>query len=340
MKILVTGNAGFIGFHLTKRLISEGIPVLGIDNINDYYDKSLKLERLKILNKLSNNDKNKYEFIKSDLKNIEDISNCFKEFKPNIVINLAAQAGVRYSIKNPKAYIDSNIIGFNNLLECAKENEIQHLIYASSSSVYGGNKVMPFIESQNVDHPVSLYAATKKSNEVIAHVYSHLYKIPTTGLRFFTVYGPWGRPDMALFIFTKAILKKEPIKIFNNGNMKRDFTYIDDITESIYRLIFKPPKIDSEFNYLEPDPSISWAPFQIFNIGNSNSIKLLDFISEIEKKLGIKAIKEFLPMQSGDVEETFANTMKLEKFIGYKPSTPINKGVSKFIDWYMNFYNL
>ena len=338
MKVLITGNAGFIGFHLAKRLIQEEISVIGYDNLNDYYDKSLKLKRLDILDKLNKDFKGNYKFIKSDLTNIKDLKNCFREYRPTIVVNLAAQAGVRYSLENPKAYIDSNITGFANLLECSKENKINHFIFASSSSVYGGNKLFPFSESQSVDHPVSLYAATKKSNEVISHAYSHLYDIPITGLRFFTVYGPWGRPDMALFLFTKSILNGQPIKIFNNGNMKRDFTYIDDVTESLFRLIDKPPKCDPKFDHKNPDPSQSWAPFQLFNIGNSTPVNLIDFITEIEGKLGIKAIKEYYPMQNGDVEVTCAQTYKLEKYIKYKPKTSIKKGISDFIDWYKSFY--
>ncbi len=339
MKVLITGNAGFIGFHIAKKLIQEGISVIGYDNVNNYYDKSLKLNRLSILEKIAAKNKSEYKFISSDLTNLNDLKTCFKNFRPSIVINLAAQAGVRYSLENPKAYIDSNISGFANLLECSREFKVKHFIFASSSSVYGGNKLIPFSESHSVDHPVSLYAATKKSNEVMSHAYSHLFDIPITGLRFFTVYGPWGRPDMALFLFTKSILNGKPIKIFNNGNMKRDFTYIDDITESLYRLINKPPKSSNSFDKENPDPSQSWAPFQLFNIGNSKPVNLIDFIVEIEKKLGIEAIKEYHPMQNGDVEITYAETSKLENYIKYKPKTSIKKGISEFIDWYKDFYN-
>ena len=338
MKVLITGNAGFIGYHITKKLIQEGIPVIGYDNVNDYYDKSLKLKRLEILNEIALKNKSQYQFISADLSNIVDLKNCFNKFKPSIVINLAAQAGVRYSLENPKAYIDSNISGFANLLECVKEGGIKHFIFASSSSVYGGNELIPFSESHCVDHPVSLYAATKKSNEVMSHAYSHLFNIPITGLRFFTVYGPWGRPDMALFLFTKSIINGHPIKIFNNGYMKRDFTYIDDVTESIYRLINKPPSSSQKFDKKIPDPSESWAPYQIFNIGNSKPVNLIDFIIEIERKLGVEAIKEYHPMQNGDVRETYAETSKLESYINYKPKTSIKKGISEFIDWYNDFY--
>ena len=341
MKVLVTGNAGFIGFHITQRLIKEKIPVIGYDNLNNYYDKSLKISRLKILEDLSIKLNSEYHFVKSDLENLSQLSNCFDRYKPTIVINLAAQAGVRYSLENPKAYIDSNIVGFSNLLECSKLANIKHLIFASSSSVYGGNKLLPFKESHNVDHPVSIYAATKKSNEIIAHAYSHLYKIPTTGLRFFTVYGPWGRPDMALFLFTKSILNNKPIKVFNKGYMARDFTYINDINESIFRLLNKPPKsLESNNNKIITNPSESWAPFQIFNIGNSNPIQLLDFIEVLEEKLGIKALKEFLPMQQGDVEETISDTSKLEEYINFKPTTTIKNGISEFVDWYKEFYKV
>ena len=340
MTILVTGAAGFIGFHLTKRLLSEGIEVVGLDNLSPYYDIRLKNGRLHKLEELSKKSSVKFFFFKEDLQNKNFLIELFKKFKFNKVVNLAAQAGVRYSIENPSSYIDSNIVGFANLLEVCRRNDIEHLIYASSSSVYGGNKNLPFSEEHNVDHPVSLYAASKKSNELMAHSYSHLYKIPTTGLRFFTVYGPWGRPDMALFLFTKAILNEEPIKIFNKGEMVRDFTFIDDITESLFRVINKKSASDFNFDYLKPSPSSSWAPYRIFNIGNSNPINLMDFISTIEEILGRKAKKEFLDMQPGDVASTSADTALLEKWIGFKPKTSVKEGIKKFIDWYKDFYNI
>ena len=340
MTILITGTAGFIGFHITKRLLNEGFEVVGLDNLNPYYDVKLKNSRLNILKELSKKKSVKFSFFKEDLENQNFLTELFNKFTFNEVLNLAAQAGVRYSIENPSAYINSNILGFSNLLEVCRKNNIQQLIYASSSSVYGGNKNLPFSEEHNVDHPVSLYAASKKANELMAHSYSHLYGIPTTGLRFFTVYGPWGRPDMALFLFTKSILNKEPIKIFNKGDMIRDFTFIDDITESLFRVINKKATSDSNFDYLQPSPSSSWAPYRIFNIGNSNPINLMDFISTIEEILGCKAKKEFLDMQPGDVASTSADTALLENWIGFKPRTSIKEGIKKFIDWYKDFYNI
>ena len=335
MPILITGVAGFIGFHLCKRLLNEGENIIGIDNLNDYYDHTLKLDRLKILKNIK---KGYFNFEKLSIENKDQLTKIFNKYKPKEVIHLAAQAGVRYSIINPDAYSDSNLVGFLNILENCRKSKIKHLVFASSSSVYGGNINMPFNESDNVDHPISLYAATKKSNELLAHAYSHLYDIPSTGLRFFTVYGPWGRPDMALFLFTKAIIDKQPIKIFNEGNMIRDFTYIDDITESIVRVIKKPPQKDSSFDKKTADPSKSWSPYKIFNIGNSNPINLMDFIYEIEKSLNLKAEKIFMPMQPGDVKQTFADTKKLEEWINYKPETTIKEGVRSFIDWYKDYY--
>ena len=340
MTILITGAAGFIGFHITKRLLSEGIEVVGLDNLSPYYDLRLKNARLNKLEELSKKRAVKFFFFKEDLQNKIFLTELFKKFKFNKVVNLAAQAGVRYSIENPSSYINSNIVGFANLLEVCRRNDIEHLIYASSSSVYGGNKSLPFSEEHNVDHPVSLYAASKKANELLAHSYSHLYEIPTTGLRFFTVYGPWGRPDMTLFLFTKSILNEEPIKIFNKGEMIRDFTFIDDITESLFRVINKKSTSDINFDYLKPSSSSSWAPYRIFNIGNSNPINLMDFISTIEEILGRKAKKEFLDMQPGDVASTSADTALLEKWIGFKPKTSVKEGIKKFIDWYKNFYNI
>ena len=339
MTILITGAAGFIGFHITKRLLIEGFEVVGVDNLNPYYDLRLKKARLNKLKNLSKKQSVKFFFFKEDLENQNFLTELFRKFKFNKVVNLAAQAGVRYSIENPSSYINSNIVGFANLLEVCRRNCIEHLIYASSSSVYGGNKNLPFSEEHNVDHPVSLYAASKKANELMAHSYSHLYGIPTTGLRFFTVYGPWGRPDMALFLFTKSILKGEPIKIFNKGDMMRDFTFIDDITESLFRVINKDAISDPNFDYLQPSPSASWAPYKIFNIGNSNPINLMDFISTIEEILGIKAKKEFLDMQPGDVASTSADTALLENWVGFKPRTSVKDGIKKFIDWYKDFYN-
>tara|TARA_Y100000589_G_scaffold299459_1_gene308904 strand:- start:953 stop:1963 length:1011 start_codon:yes stop_codon:yes gene_type:complete len=335
MKIFVTGAAGFIGFHLCQRLIKDGNKVIGIDNLNDYYDPKLKEARLEILK--SHNEL--FSFKKINLEDKEALKEIFSKYKPEIVVNLAAQAGVRYSLQNPYSYVDSNIVGFLNLLEECRSNDIEHLVYASSSSVYGGNTQMPFMESQNVDHPISLYAASKKANELMAHSYSHLFDIPTTGLRFFTVYGPWGRPDMALFLFTKNIISNKSIKIFNNGEMTRDFTYIEDIVESIIRVILKPPKKDNYFDFKNLQPDKSWAPYQIFNIGNSNPTPLMEFIHSLEKKLGKKAIKEYLPIQPGDVPNTESDTKSLEKWIDFKPSTSVDFGISKFVDWYKTFYN-
>ena len=335
MTYLVTGAAGFIGFHLCKRLLMEGENVIGIDSMNDYYDINLKKARLDILYKLNSNN---FFFAKEKLENKKNIFNIFKHRKPKNVINLAAQAGVRYSIENPEAYLNSNLVGFINILEACRNNDVDHFVYASSSSVYGGNVNMPFSEKHNVDHPVSLYAATKKSNELIAHSYSHLYGIPSTGLRFFTVYGPWGRPDMALFIFTKSIIASKSIDIFNNGNMIRDFTYIDDIIESILRVIRKPPKSNQNYDKRNIDPSSSWSPHKVFNIGNSNPVSLMRFVEAIEDAIGKKAIKNFLPLQLGDVASTHADTKLLENWINFKPNTPIEIGIRNFVNWYQEFY--
>ncbi len=335
-KILVTGAAGFIGFHLTQLLLNDSANYLiGIDNLNNYYDVNLKLARLAQLQT-----KNSFNFIKADISDKNLMSEIFKSEKFDYVINLAAQAGVRYSLKNPYAYIDSNITGFMNIIEGCRNNGIKHLVYASSSSVYGGNTQMPFSVSHNVDHPISLYAATKKANELMAHTYSHLFKIPMTGLRFFTVYGPWGRPDMSLFIFTKAIIDNKPIEIYNNGNMLRDFTYIADIVEGIKRIIYKIPAANSEWNSFSPDPSISSAPYRLFNIGNNNPVELMHFIEIIEKKLNKKAEKIFLPMQPGDVPATYADIESLEKYIGFKPATPIETGIEYFVEWFEKYYKL
>ncbi len=337
-KILLTGAAGFIGCHLSMKLIDAGFNVFGIDNINDYYDVNLKINRLKKIENHAKLNNGKWEFLKSDIVQNEILERIFEKFKPEIVINLAAQAGVRYSIENPRAYLNSNVIGFGNILECCRRSKISHLIYASSSSVYGGNKKIPFSESDGVNHPVSLYAATKRSNELMAHAYSHLYNLPTTGLRFFTVYGPWGRPDMSYFIFTSKILKEEKIQIFNNGEMERDFTYIDDVTESILKLIKKGTNDLKEFNGLDSNPSTSWCPFKIFNIGNSSPVKLMDFIKTLENNLGKKAKKEFTSMQPGDVQKTYADTSLITKFIEYNPKTNLNKGIELFLKWYLEYY--
>ena len=331
-KILVTGAAGFIGFHLANRLLKEDWEVVGIDNLNDYYDVDLKNARLDILQKSEN-----FNFHKVSLEDKEEVKKVFEIEKPEYVVNLAAQAGVRYSLTNPHAYTSSNIEGFLNILEGCRHNGVKHLIYASSSSVYGANKNMPFSVGDNVDHPVSLYAATKKANELMAHTYSHLYNIPTTGLRFFTVYGPWGRPDMALFLFTKAILEEKPIDVFNHGMMKRDFTYIDDIVEGIYRLINHIPKPNNSWDALNPDPSFSKAPYKVFNIGNNQPVELNYFIESIEKALGKKAIKNLLPLQPGDVVETYANVDHLKDEVGFKPDTKIEKGIQSFVDWYRDY---
>lgn len=334
-KILVTGGAGFIGFHLSNLLLKKGYLVVGIDNLNDYYDIDLKYGRLEILKKREN-----FIFKKIDLKNKKDIDNLFEFEKFDYVINLAAQAGVRYSIENPYSYVDSNLIGFVNILEACRNNPVKHLLYASSSSVYGGNKVAPFSTEHQVDHPVSLYAATKKSNELMAHTYSHLYNIPTTGLRFFTVYGPWGRPDMAYFSFTNDILNGSPIKVFNHGKMERDFTYIDDIVEGIYKLLPLAPKSNLDWDETKDKQSESFAPYKVYNIGNNKPIQLETFISVLEDKIGKKAVKNYMDMQPGDVVRTYADTSDLENAIGFKPSTSIEEGLERFTNWYKKFYHI
>jgi len=333
-KVLITGGAGFIGFHLIKRLIIDGIEVVAIDNLNSYYNVKLKHDRLDELNKLKGN----FKFYSGDIEDYNFLKKIFEKYQPKIVVNLAAQAGVRYSIDNPSIFLSSNIVGFGNLLEISKENQIKHLIYASSSSVYGGNYQLPYSEKSNVDHPVSIYAASKKSNELMAHAYSHLYSLPATGLRFFTVYGPWGRPDMSYFLFTKAILEQKPIDVFNYGDMKRDFTYIDDIIESLIRVMKKIPSQNNAFDRHKPDISSSWAPHRIFNIGNSNSVKLIDFIEIIEEIIGKKAIKKFLPMPKGDVQSTLADTNLLERYINFKPKTSLRYGIKEFYIWYKEYY--
>ena len=338
MSVLVTGAAGFIGFHLSKKLLEQGKNVIGIDNISSYYDPSLKEARIKKLLEISKLNNSKFTLIRSSISDKDSINEIFKKHKPKIVFNLAAQAGVRYSLENPYEYIQTNLVGFGNILEGCRHNKVEHLIYASSSSVYGGNTSIPFSEKNSVDHPVSLYAATKKSNELIAHTYSHLFGIPSTGLRFFTVYGPWGRPDMALFIFTKSILKGEPIKVFNKGEMIRDFTYIDDIVESLIRIMHKPAVKDDLFNSDSPNPATSWAPHRVFNIGNSTPTPLIYFIEAIEDELGIKSKKLLLPIQPGDVPITSSDTSLLESWIDFKPQTSVREGIRKFISWYKDFY--
>ena len=353
MKILITGTAGFIGSHLAIKLLNRGDQIVGLDNINDYYDQNVKYGRLmrggiidtledgkdipygKLLTSKTNSN---YKFIKLNLEDKEAIMKLFKEEKFDAVCNLAAQAGVRYSLTNPDAYMGSNIIGFMNILEACRHNDVNNLSYASSSSVYGLNEELPFSTSHNVDHPISLYAASKKSNELMAHTYSHLFGISTTGLRFFTVYGPWGRPDMALFLFTKAALEGKSIDVFNNGEMLRDFTYIDDIVEGITRVIDNPAKAHPDWDH--KDPSISTAPYKVYNIGNNNPVKLMDFITAIEKKLGKEIDKNMMPIQPGDVPATYADVNDLVEDLGYKPNTPIQEGINNFIDWYLEFFQI
>jgi UDP-glucuronate 4-epimerase len=332
---LITGAAGFIGFHLSKRLLNEGIKVIGVDNLNDYYDVSLKIGRLNLLREFK-----EFTFCKIDLADKSTLENTFKTSQIDIVVNLAAQAGVRYSLQNPQAYVNSNLVGFINILECCRHFNIKHLVFASSSSVYGANTKMPFSVHDNVDHPVSLYAASKKSNELMAHTYSHLFNLPCTGLRFFTVYGPWGRPDMALFLFTKAIIKGKPIKIFNHGKMQRDFTYIDDIIEGIVRVAAKCPQPNPAWRGDHPDPGSSYTNYKIYNIGNNQPVELMAFVKAIEKALGKTAIKEFLDLQPGDVPATYADVDDLIKDVGFKPETDIKVGIAKFIEWYKNYYKV
>lgn len=349
MKILVTGAAGFIGFHLSRRLAREGHKIVGFDNINDYYSTDLKYDRLQQLgiardeiiedSITPSTEYENFQFIKADLGNRIVLENLFEEQKFEVVINLAAQAGVRYSLKDPHRYVETNIMGFLNILECARHHSIKHLIYASSSSVYGANTNMPFSTGDNVDHPMSLYAASKKSNELMAHTYSNLFGIPTTGLRFFTVYGPWGRPDMALFLFAEAMLNDKPINIFNHGKMERDFTYVDDIVEGITRLIPKPPAPNVAWSGNSPDPATSFAPYRIFNIGNSSPVKLMDFIREIEKQLGIRAKKQMLGLQLGDVPKTWADVDDFFAYTNFKPQVGIEEGIRSFVDWYKIYFS-
>jgi len=333
MKILVTGAAGFIGMHLSKRLLERGDEVVGIDNLNDYYDVQLKHDRLKLLENFD-----KFTFIKMDIADREAMAELFKEQQFNRVMNLAAQAGVRYSLQNPLAYVDSNLVGFANILEGCRHNKVEHLVYASSSSVYGSNTDMPFSVHDNVDHPVSLYAATKKSGELMAHTYSHLYNLPTTGLRFFTVYGPWGRPDMSPSLFAGAIMRDEAINVFNEGKMQRDFTYIDDIVEGVVRVIDKIAEPNDEYDKSSPDPATSYAPYRVYNIGNNEPVQLMEFIETIENAVGKKAEKNMMGMQDGDVVATYANIDALIDAVGFKPATPLNEGIQKFVDWYKQYH--
>ena len=332
-RVLVTGAAGFIGFQLSRRLLNDGVRVTGVDNLNPYYDVQLKQDRL---DQIASDDK--FTFVNLDLVDRTALEDLFDRNNFDVVVNLAAQAGVRYSLTNPQAYVDSNLVGFVNILECCRHHQVKHLVFASSSSVYGANTNMPFSIHHNVDHPVSLYAATKKANELMAHTYSHLYGLCCTGLRFFTVYGPWGRPDMALFLFTKAISEGKPIKVFNHGKMQRDFTYIDDIIEGVVRVMAHLPEANPAWRGDNPDPGTSYAPYKIYNIGNNNPVQLLEFIEEIERALGKEAQKEFLDLQPGDVPATYADVDDLMQDVGFKPETSIATGIRRFIDWYRDYY--
>lgn len=333
--VLVTGAAGFIGFHLTQRLLDRGDRVVGLDNLNDYYDVNLKLDRLRQLEGRAG-----FRFVRASLADRPALEELFAGERFDVVVNLAAQAGVRYSLQNPHAYVDSNLVGFMNILEGCRHHGVKHLVYASSSSVYGANTAMPFSVHHNVDHPVSLYAATKKANELMAHTYSSLYGLPTTGLRFFTVYGPWGRPDMALFLFTKAILEGRPIDVYNHGKMQRDFTFIDDIVEGVMRVMDRTPEPNSAWSGDRPDPGTSYAPYRIYNIGNNSPVELLTFIETIEKCIGKTAEKNFLPLQAGDVPATYADVDDLMNDVGFKPATPIGEGIRRFVEWYRGYYNV
>jgi len=335
MKVLVTGSAGFIGSALTMRLLERGDQVIGIDNINDYYDPNLKLARLE-----RHRNHEAYVHLDNDIEDRTAVLKIFKDHKPDRVVNLAAQAGVRYSIENPFAYVDTNLVGFANILEGCRHNNVEHLVYASSSSVYGSNTLMPFSIHDNVNHPLSLYAATKKANELMAHTYSNLYNLPTTGLRFFTVYGPWGRPDMALFLFTKSILEGKPINVFNFGKHRRDFTYIDDIVEGVIKVIDKIATPNPEWNSEMPDSGTSSSPWRLYNIGNNSPVELMDYIGALEKSLGIKATKNMLPLQDGDVPDTYANVDDLVRDLNYKPSMSVERGVENFVKWYKDFYKV
>jgi len=335
LKVVVTGCAGFIGMHVCERLLARGDEIIGVDNLNDYYDVTLKQARLARLQPHPN-----FRFARLDIADRPAIASLFEQAGPHAVINLAAQASVRYSLKNPHAYVDSNLVGFVNLLEGCRHAGVEHLVYASSSSVYGGNTRMPFSEHDNVDHPVSLYAASKKANELMAHTYSHLFGLPSTGLRFFTVYGPWGRPDMALFLFARAILEDRPIDVFNHGRMQRDFTYIDDIAEGVVRTLDHPPTANPDFDTQDPDPATSWAPYRICNIGNHQPVELMTYIEVLEQALGKVARKNFMPLQQGDVAATYAAIEALQSLTGYAPNTPVATGVARFVAWYRDYYGV
>lgn len=336
----MTGAAGFIGFHTALKLLQRGDEVVGFDNVNDYYDPRIKEDRLKILMETAQKEGRSFDFIRGNLANLKSVEDCFSQHPFDRVIHLAAQAGVRYSLVNPHAYVESNLIAFTNILEACRHQKVAHLTYASTSSVYGANTHMPFSEHQGVDHPLQFYAATKRANELMAHSYSHLFGLPTTGLRFFTVYGPWGRPDMALFLFTKNILEGKPISVFNEGRHTRDFTYVDDIVEGVIRSSDQIATRNPNWNSDKPDPATSSAPFRVFNIGNNQPVQLLDYIEAIESALGKKAIKEYKPLQAGDVPDTFADTSELQKSVGYKPATPVKVGVARFVDWYRHYYQV
>lgn len=333
--ILVTGAAGFIGYHLSKRFLEAGDAVVGLDNVNDYYDVNLKKARLALLK-----ENPAFRFVRMDIADREGMAGLFRREPFELVVHLAAQAGVRYSLINPYAYVDSNLVGFINILEGCRDRNVRHLVFASSSSVYGANTLMPFSVHHNVDHPLSLYAATKKANELMAHTYAGLYQLPCTGLRFFTVYGPWGRPDMALFLFTRAILADQPVDVYNQGHMRRDFTYIDDIVEGVFRVSSRIPAPNPAWRAEHPDPATSFAPYQIYNIGNNNPVELLDFIEALEKNLQKKAKKNFLPLQPGDVPATYADVDDLTAAVGFKPATPIEEGIKKFVAWYREYYRV
>lgn len=340
MKVLVTGAAGFIGFNVAKKLLERGDDVVGFDNMNDYYDPALKQARLAVLKDTAAQTQQTFTFIHANLADKALVDQCFQDHQFDRVIHLAAQAGIRYSLDNPLSYVESNLIGFTNIIEACRYAKIPHLTYASTSSVYGANTAMPFSEKHGVNHPVQFYAATKRANELMAHSYSHLFNLPTTGLRFFTVYGPWGRPDMALFKFTKNIIEDQPVPVFNHGNHTRDFTFISDIVEGVIRSSDQIAQPDPNWDSKNPDPSTSYAPFRIFNIGNNNPVKLIEYIHAIEKALGKEAILELLPLQPGDVQDTFADSSALEQMVGYKPSVSVDDGVKQFVDWYRDFYRV
>ena len=340
MTILVTGNAGFIGFHVVRRLLERGDDVVGFDVVNDYYDPALKEARLQVLEETAARSSGRYSFVRANLADRDAVAACFAAHRPDRVIHLAAQAGVRYSLENPHAYVESNVFAFTNILEACRHGGVGHLTYASTSSVYGADTAMPFSEHQSVDHPLQFYAATKRANELMAHSYSHLFRLPTTGLRFFTVYGPWGRPDMALFLFTRNILEGRPIPLFNGGNHTRDFTYVGDIVEGVIRTSDNPAAPNADWNSDRPDPATSNAPFRLFNIGNNSPVKLLDYVEALEEALGRKAECRLLPLQPGDVPDTFADVSELERAVGYRPATPVKEGVAAFVAWYRDYYRV